>query len=175
MPELNTLAPSSPLSISSSQILISYPSCKDLREEVKHWLEAFKSSVVQALQTKPDNEQVLEFVKQVAAVPSGESVALFAKRQLLGKCASCEAPIDVDLMRVKRPQPIGLQEPWPPGESLGAKVAIRPLNAPLSPSCSSLSRLPKINEPRTRELVKKGMKPSSSTPELRKEQESPET
>lgn len=148
---------------------------QDLREEVKHWLEAFKSSVVQALQTKPDNEQVLEFVKQVAAVPSGESVALFAKRQLLGKCASCEAPIDVDLMRVKRPQPIGLQEPWPPGESLGAKVAIRPLNAPLSPSCSSLSRLPKINEPRTRELVKKGMKPSSSTPELRKEQESPET
>lgn len=148
---------------------------QDLREEVKHWLEAFKSSVVQALQTKPDNEQVLEFVKQVVAVPSGESVALFAKRQLLGKCASCEAPIDVDLMRVKRPQPIGLQEPWPPGESLGAKVAIRPLNAPLSPSCSSLSRLPKINEPRTRELVKKGMKPSSSTPELRKEQESPET
>ena len=43
IPELNTLAPSSPLSISSSQILISYPSCKDLREEVKHWLEAFKS------------------------------------------------------------------------------------------------------------------------------------
>ena len=73
-----------------------------------------------------------------------------------GKCASCETPIDVDLLRVKRPQPIGrlgsesfqqqyfdvfectsvhddpppllsaarLQEPWPPGESLGAKVTL---------------------------------------------------
>eukprot|EP00435_Cladocopium_sp_Y103_P041080 s909_g11.t1 len=142
---------------------------QDLREEVKHWLEAFKSSVIQALQTKPDNEQVVEFIKQVAAAPSGESVALFAKRQLLGKCASCETPIDVDLMRVKRPQPIGLQEPWPPGESLGAKVAIRPLNTPVSPSCSSLSRLPKIQEPRIRELAKKGMKSSPSAPEMRKE------
>lgn len=138
---------------------------QDLRQEVKHWLETFKSSVIQALQTKPDIEQVIDFIKQVAA-PSSESIALFAKRQLLGKCASCEAPIDVDLMRVKRPQPIGLQEPWPPGENLGAKVAIRPLNAPLSPSSS---RLPKI-EPRHRE-TKKGMKPSASTPELRKEQE----
>lgn len=142
---------------------------QDLREEVKHWLETFKSSVIQALQTKPDNEQVVEFIKQVAAAPSGESIALFAKRQLLGKCASCETPIDVDLLRVKRPQPIGLQEPWPPGESLGAKVAIRPLNTPVSPSCSSLSRLPKIQEPRIRELAKKGMKSSPSAPEMRKE------
>lgn len=142
---------------------------QDLREEVKHWLETFKSSVIQALQTKPDNEQVVEFIKQVALAPSGESIALFAKRQLLGKCASCEAPIDVDLMRVKRPQPIGLQEPWPPGESLGAKVAIRPLNTPVSPSCSSLSRLPKIQEPRIRELAKKGMKSSPSAPDMRKE------
>jgi len=142
---------------------------QDLREEVKHWLDTFKSSIIQVLQSKPDNEQVLEFIKQVAAAPSGESIALFAKRQLLGKCASCETPIDVDLMRVKRPQPIGLQEPWPPGEGLGAKVAIRPLNTPVSPSCSSLSRLPKIHEPRPRELAKKGMKPSPSAPEIRKE------
>ncbi|CAE6939629.1 unnamed protein product [Symbiodinium natans] len=107
---------------------------QELREEIRQWIELFKTSVVQALQTKPDHEQVAEFIKQVVGASAGEQVALFAKRQLLGKCASCSAPIDVDLVRVKRPQPIGLQEHWPPGENVGAKVAIRPLNAgPVSP------------------------------------------
>ncbi|CAJ1327235.1 unnamed protein product [Effrenium voratum] len=142
---------------------------QDLREEVKRWLEMFKSSVVQALQTKPDLEQVAEIIKQVAAAPAGESIALFAKRQLLGKCASCESPIDADLMRIKRPQAIGLQEHWPPGDSLGAKVSIRPLNPPLSPSSSSLSRLPKIGD---RHREPKKLKPSASTPEMRKEETS---
>ena len=35
------------------EILISYPSCKDLREEVKHWLEAFKSRPGYNLQRPP--------------------------------------------------------------------------------------------------------------------------
>lgn len=141
---------------------------QELRDEIRQWIELFKSSVVQALQSKPDHEQVAEFVKQVVGASAGEKVALFAKRQLLGKCASCSAPIDVDLLRVKRPQPIGLQEHWPPGENLGAKVAIRPLNA----GGVSPNRLPKINDARHRDNPKaRGMKSSASTPELRKDQE----
>ena len=60
------------------------------------------ASVVQALQSKPDHEQVADFVKQarageplpmlqrvwhplqVVGASAGEKVALFAKRQLLG-------------------------------------------------------------------------------------------
>lgn len=52
-------------------------------------------SVIQALQAKPDNDQVVDFIKQASetqrmmgyaevAAPSSESIALFAKRQLLG-------------------------------------------------------------------------------------------
>ncbi|CAE7203057.1 mfsd6b [Symbiodinium sp. CCMP2592] len=139
---------------------------QELRDEIRQWIELFKSSVVQALQSKPDHEQVADFVKQVVGASAGEKVALFAKRQLLGKCASCSAPIDVDLLRVKRPQPIGLQEHWPPGENLGAKVAIRPLNA----GGVSPNRLPKIDARRDNPKAR-GMKSSASTPELRKDQD----
>eukprot|EP00439_Symbiodinium_sp_Y106_P048860 s2107_g6.t1 len=139
---------------------------QELRDEIRQWIELFKSSVVQALQSKPDHEQVADFVKQVVGASAGEKVALFAKRQLLGKCASCSAPIDVDLLRVKRPQPIGLQEHWPPGENLGAKVAIRPLNA----GGVSPNRLPKIDARRDNPKGR-GMKSSASTPELRKDQD----
>eukprot|EP00440_Ansanella_granifera_P033756 gb/GFBE01036624.1/.p1 GENE.gb/GFBE01036624.1/~~gb/GFBE01036624.1/.p1 ORF type:complete len:951 (+),score=240.37 gb/GFBE01036624.1/:1-2853(+) len=153
-------------------------SLEELREDVRQWLDMLRASVLQALQTKPDHEQVSQFVKEVVGKP-GDELALFAKRSLLGKCASCETPIDVDLMRVKRPQPISLQGPWPVhGDSMGAKMAIRPIgsgSAPRENSASSHSRLPKINDTRAAaNFAPKGksMKPSSSSPDIRREQAS---
>jgi len=148
-------------------------SMEDLREDVKQWLDMLRSSVLAALQTKADTEQVMDFIKQVTGQ---NDLALFAKRSLLGKCASCETPIEADLLRVKRPQPIALQTPFPTrGDSLGAQVAIRPLNAGASPqpTASSHGKLPKISDRNGRSEFPKSkvLKGNASSPDLRKDHE----
>mmetsp|Transcript_87229 Transcript_87229/g.154519 ORF Transcript_87229/g.154519 Transcript_87229/m.154519 type:complete len:999 (-) Transcript_87229:101-3097(-) len=148
-------------------------SLEDLREDVRTWLDTLRSSVLAALQTKADTEQVQEFIKQATGQ---NDLALFAKRSLLGKCASCEAPIEADLLRVKRPQPIAIKEPWPSkGESLGAQVAIRPLNtsgaSPRTTAASSHGKLPKIADRSGHTQFPKGkvLKSTASSPDLRKD------
>eukprot|EP00930_Biecheleria_cincta_P012885 TRINITY_DN11761_c0_g1_i10.p1 TRINITY_DN11761_c0_g1~~TRINITY_DN11761_c0_g1_i10.p1 ORF type:complete len:908 (-),score=266.39 TRINITY_DN11761_c0_g1_i10:19-2742(-) len=145
---------------------------EELREEVRKWLELLRSSVLTALQTKADSDQLTDFAKQVMS--QNGDIALFAKRQLVGKCASCEAPIEADLLRVKRPQAVGLQRPWPVhGTSLGAQVNIRQPSSNGQSGAVSSQRLPKIQDPRSGGQGK-ALKGSASSPEIRKEmRESP--
>lgn len=141
---------------------------EELREEVRRWLELLRSSTLSALQTKADSEQLDEFAKQMMLMQNGENLALFAKRQLVGKCASCEAPIEADMLRVKRPQAVGLQKPWPVhGVSLGAQVNIRqPTGANGQSGMVSSQRLPKIQKDSRSGKV---LKASASSPDMRKD------
>jgi len=143
---------------------------EELREEVRKWLELLRSSVLGALQTKADSDQLTDFAKQVLS--QNGDIALFAKRQLVGKCASCEAPIEADLLRVKRPQAVGLQRPWPVhGISLGAQVNIRQPSSNGQSGAVSSQRLPKIQDPRSGGYGK-ALKASASSPEIRKDSDS---
>eukprot|EP00931_Biecheleriopsis_adriatica_P032087 TRINITY_DN18756_c0_g1_i1.p1 TRINITY_DN18756_c0_g1~~TRINITY_DN18756_c0_g1_i1.p1 ORF type:complete len:844 (-),score=188.31 TRINITY_DN18756_c0_g1_i1:84-2615(-) len=141
---------------------------EELRRDVTNWLDMLRQSVLEALQSKADHEQVSSLLKQlVSSNQPGDTLAHFAKRALIGRCASCDAPIDVDMARVKRPQAVPLPGPWPVlGDNLGAKIAIRPLAA--NPQTASSSKLPKIAESRNAQASKsRSLKSSGSAPDVR--------
>jgi len=143
-----------------------------LRLDVKSWLDLLHSSMLNALQNKVNHNQLDDVAKQIsrAAGMAGESIAAFAKRALIGKCASCDTPINVDAMlAVRRPQPLSLQSQWPTHRSSGAHVAIRaPEGRARSPAESSTGKLPKIQDVRINKDFPKGkVLKNASSPELR--------
>jgi len=131
-----------------------------IREDVRNWLEALNSSMLDALQQKADHDELKTVTTQVtnAASVAGESLAAFAKRSFNGKCASCDAPINVDLSNVRRPISVGgMQDLWPTTGSPGAKFTIRhPEGNRHFTSGNSNGKLPKIQEPRVSNGFPKG-------------------
>jgi hypothetical protein len=159
-------------------------SLDNLKEDIQNWLGMMHKSMLNAAaQQKADHNQLEEISRQMsqAAGMAGDSIAAFAKRALLGRCASCDALIIADPNKIARPVPVGgLQGQWPPRAYPGAKDSIRP------PECKTLTlpppkvgstgtantRLPQItnNAESLRQFpmrkIKKGQA-SSSSPELR--------
>mmetsp|Transcript_18386 Transcript_18386/g.52685 ORF Transcript_18386/g.52685 Transcript_18386/m.52685 type:complete len:1059 (+) Transcript_18386:112-3288(+) len=156
-----------------------------LRNDVRNWLDALHSSMLLALQQKADLNEVQNALRQaaVAAAAAGdrhdsEAFATLAKRSLVGRCASCDSQLGVDITGYKRPQPVpGPPCSWPSSASAGAKVAIRPPDMVLGKSSQYLSassgKLPKIPEPRSKDFPKGRILKNSSQPDLRKH--APET
>merc|ERR1712187_781252 len=97
---------------------------------------------------------------QAAGVAGDSMIANFAKRALLGKCASCDAVITADPRNVKKPQPISLKGPWPPPGKNGATVCWRPpdkrpdeLRSPVAaPAPVSQSPAPPLGAPTSPKL-----------------------
>merc|ERR1712061_903600 len=110
-----------------------------------------------------------------AAAEAGDNLAMGAKRSIIGRGASCDAPIAPDAVQnFKRPPTVtGLQGLWPPTGAPGAKMAIRPpengkhlnlLRAANTPPPGS--RLPKIQEPRvTKDFPRGKVLRNSSQPD----------
>lgn len=149
-----------------------------LREDVRNWLDALYQSMLSALQQKADTNDLNQIAHLTAAANmAGESLAMFAKRSLVGRCASCDTPFNVDINNVKRPPTVGgMQGLWPERSSPGAKVAIRPPE-PLQGS----TKLPKIQEPPrvSKDFPKGKVKPAAvsrnaSQPDLRSHKEAQE-
>merc|ERR1712232_24788 len=90
-----------------------------LRNEVRRWLDLLHASMVGALQQKADHKALKEIVKRMNDVGglTGESFAMLAKRGLVGRCASCEAPINVE----QKPSGLSLERNY-----LGPQVVNRP-------------------------------------------------
>lgn len=141
-----------------------------LRDELKAWLDMLHASMLNALQQKADRENLGEMVHQLqqATEVAGDSFALFAKRPLMGRCASCEKPFDVDTANVKRTPPVSLKPQMHP-RSCGAENAIRPLEINQRPATSigatSPSKLPKLGG--NKDFPKGKILKNSSQPELR--------
>jgi len=152
-----------------------------LKDDIQNWLGMLHASMLSALQQKADNDQLEKISRQLsqAAGVAGESIAAFAKRALLGRCASCDAVIKADPNKIARPVPVGgLQGQWPQRLS-GAKDSIRPpegkallLLPPPSGDPLGANRLPRIQSgsDQSRQFPLRKVKKSSgsgSTPELR--------
>jgi len=143
-----------------------------LKDDIRNWLDMLHASMLNALSHKADNEQLSQVAQKVAqaAGVAGDSVASFAKRALLGRCASCEAPIVADPSKVKLPIPVG----GPPGmmpftQSAGCRDNMRaPDDRSLAPPKSPTTKLPRIQHERDyRQFPKGKILKNSSTPELR--------
>lgn len=150
---------------------------EDLREDVRHWLDVLHASMISALQQKADQENLKDIIQKVgqATAVANDSIALFAKRSLTGKCASCDAPFSVDPSSLKKTPPVALERPWPPRGSPGAQVSIRPpqevprqLEGKAVAQLKDSNRLPKIQDRSgSRDFPKGKVLRNASQPELR--------
>jgi len=153
-----------------------------LREDVRSWLDALRDSMIAALQQKADSQNLKDDVLRIsqATETAGENFALFAKRTLVGKCASCDAPFAVDPSLVRRTPPISLQRSWPTRNMNGAQISIRHLMEHGSSRLPSLpavqparrdsgSRLPKLQDAKAARDPGQGriIRNISSQPDLR--------
>lgn len=139
-----------------------------LRDDVRNWLDVLHSSMISALQQKADTDD-LNLVR--GQLSNAESLAMFAKRSIVGKCASCDTPFDVDPSKINRPIAVaGRQEKWSAQGAPGAKVSIRARDGKPVQIVGGYSntRLPKIQEPRVSKDFPKGRVLSTSQPDLRK-------
>lgn len=148
-----------------------------LREDVRNWLDVLHQSMVSALEQKADHAEVLasmsESPRREAAtmgLSPSETLALFSKRKLTGKCASCDAPFNLNEELVKRPTMVGAPGQFPLRASHGAMNSIRqpdPYRGS-SPPPGTQNRLPKIQDSRAGKDFPKGkvLKNSSSVPAL---------
>merc|ERR1711920_83010 len=142
---------------------------EDLREELRHWLDMLHASMLDALNQKADHENVKEIVGQLtqAAGMAGGSIAIFAKRSLVGKCASCDTPFNVDPSTVKRAPPVGLKAQMQPRGAPGAENAIRPLEGQRpATTMGSPGKLPKIDGKGNKDFPKGKILRNASSPEL---------
>lgn len=119
-----------------------------LKDDIQNWLGMLHQSMLSALQQKADTNQLDDVARQVsqAAGAAGDSVAAFARRALLGRCASCDTLINADPAKVSKHVPVGLGGgQWPPRAN-GAKDAIRlPESRAMLPNpAASATRLPRI-------------------------------
>lgn len=148
-----------------------------LRADIRNWMDLIHANLLNALGEKADHASVTELSQQLrqAAAAAGESMALFTKRSLVGKCASCDNPVSVNIHSGKKTAPISLSGQWPPSRS-GAQNAIRLPKAAVvdggaSPPATALApqRLPKIQEGRPAKDFPKGrvLRKEQSEPSLR--------
>jgi len=140
-----------------------------LREELRNWLDMLHASMLNALQQKADHENVREMVQGLSQVTgtASDSIATFAKRSIIGKCASCDNPFNADPKNVrKEPAP---KAQWPAHGSPGAEIAIRPLDGNTRPSTTANGKgtLPKIDGKGTKDFPKGKILKTPSQPELR--------
>lgn len=148
-----------------------------IREDVRRWLEAIQANMLAALDQKADQSDLDAATMQAANV-AGASLAAFAKRTFVGRCASCDAPTQADLDLVRRPTNTGgCQDQWSSIGSPGAKTAIRPpsegqRNA--SADRPDRDKLPKLQEPRaSRDFPKGRVLRAASASDLRRAAMSP--
>lgn len=153
-----------------------------LKEDVRSWLDALRDSMMVALQHKADSENLKDIVCQVSQTmdSAGDNFALFAKRTLVGKCASCDTPFAVDPSLVRRTPPTSLERPWPTRSTIGAQVSIRKFveggsnRSPFLPGVQAArrdsgSRLTRLQDARATRDPGRGrvIRNISSQPELR--------
>mmetsp|Transcript_78357 Transcript_78357/g.242981 ORF Transcript_78357/g.242981 Transcript_78357/m.242981 type:complete len:160 (-) Transcript_78357:91-570(-) len=147
----------------------------DLRDDVRRWLDVLHASMLGALQQKADQENLKDLVQKMAQATAvaNDSIALFAKRSLTGKCASCDTPFCVDPSAMKKTPPVSLERPWPPRGSPGAQVAIRPpeirqLEGKAYAPLKEANRLPKISDRQSaRDFPRGKVHKNASDPGLR--------
>merc|ERR1711972_313 len=102
--------------------------------------------MLNALQQKADHENVREIVEQLAQAAglAGDSIATFAKRSLIGKCASCDTPVNADPSQIKRSPPVSCKEQLPSRRSPGADVSIRQPESDRRPSTALGTNPPRV-------------------------------
>lgn len=173
---LETGGGSTPLPFVSKRTL--KQALENLMDELRHWFDTMHHQMHASLRHKADINDLRDLMAQISHGfgLEGDSVAMFAKRALLGKCASCDAAFNVDEKLVKRPQPIGNTPQFPPRGSMGAQVTIRPpepvkLTAVAAgTSDKGGNRLPKIGQkPAANKNFPKGkVIKNNSSPDLRR-------
>jgi hypothetical protein len=141
---------------------------KETRDDFRTWLDEWSSDFVSALQQKADNKQVKLLLTQLeqAMGVSGlttDNFAMLAKRALFGRCASCDADINVDFASVKKVPPVPRPVPYPNHPSAGASLTMRvPAGTAQMPQVL-LPRIPGSNK----EFPKGRIFKTSSTPDIR--------
>mmetsp|Transcript_81986 Transcript_81986/g.171607 ORF Transcript_81986/g.171607 Transcript_81986/m.171607 type:complete len:372 (+) Transcript_81986:62-1177(+) len=144
-------------------------SVETLRDEVRHWLDAFHQGLQQSLQEKAgvnDLRGVADLLMKSSAAekPSGGELALLAHRPLLGRCSSCGTYISTEAAAAARRgvQVSGSQGAWPAKAPSGAQSAIRPIFERRNDG-----RLPNITERNYQSFSKSKALRNNSQPELR--------
>lgn len=147
-----------------------------LREDMKAWLRLLQDSVIAALQQKADQAELHNALESLAISQGldGENIALFAKRALIGRCASCDTPFQVEHGKIRLPEKVGLQAGIHPRDSLGAQVSIRApeagqLRPPVGPGMrrGSGATLPRIEKAANKDFPKGKVLRASSDTDLR--------
>lgn len=143
-----------------------------LREDMKAWLRLLQERVIAALQQKADQAELHNALEQLAISQGleGDNVAMFAKRALIGRCASCDTPFQGDPGNIRMPQAVGIQAGMKPRDSLGAQVAIRAPERPPMPGRrgGSPASLPRIEKASNKDFPKgKVLRASASEADMR--------
>jgi hypothetical protein len=156
---------------------------EDAKNDIRNWLDVLHSTTLKALQQKADSNQLNSILSHLqnamgADALTTESFALLAKRALLGKCASCDAHMNVDTSKEKRPVPVNKPSPWPSQHSHApGPLQIRPPLGQAGQSAmpasgiagsASMGKLPRIPDPRAaKEFPKNRVFKTPSQPEIR--------
>merc|ERR1712228_799801 len=107
--------------------------------------------MVSALLRKADHEEVNTLAKHLNQIgkEAWDDNTILTKRPLLGKCASCDVPLQSDVLQ-KRPQTVSehgqMQPRWSPGAHFAIRLPeARPIVADVwEPSHASSSSVPKL-------------------------------
>lgn len=140
-----------------------------LKEDMRHWLDVLHASIVTALQQKADSVALAAIAQQVqsAAGLTNENIAAFARRALIGRCASCDTPLSAEALSWKNPGLLSGQGKFPERVSSGAQVSTRPPGPP-NVHAVAPSKLPKLTDIRVAKDFPKGrVIKSGSDPALR--------
>jgi prefoldin subunit 5 len=143
---------------------------KETREDFRNWLDEWSGSFVSALQKKADSNHVVSLLSELqqamgSAGLTSDTMALIAKRALLGRCASCDANLDVHPDNLKRNPPVPKPSAYPNRPPAGAPVTMRP---PAGVSNMPQVLLPKILDPRlTKDFPKSKVFKNPSAPDIR--------
>lgn len=147
------------------------------KEDVRNWLDMLHSTTITALKQKADSDQLNSVIAHLqklvgAGELTTENFAFLAKRALLGRCASCDANINVETSHSRRPLGVSKPPPWPNQPVAGPGPSqLRPPMGPAAHamvvSASQANKLPKIQDARAAKDPKSKMFKNPSQPELR--------
>lgn len=159
---LNREREGTPMSLVSKRVL--QQAIDGLKEDMRCWVDSMHTSVLGALQQKADAYQLAEIARHAGSLPSESDVAAFARRALLGRCASCDTPLSAEALTWQRPSPSLSLGKFPSDGISGAKVTIRP---PASRQ-GDASKLPRLAFSPVKPIPKsKVLRGSASEPALR--------
>jgi|Transcript_1791 prefoldin subunit 5 len=143
---------------------------KETRDDFRNWLDEWSSNFVAVLQKKADSNQVIALLTELqqtmgSAGLTTDTMALIAKRALLGRCASCDANLNVEPDNLKRNPPLPKPSAYPNRPSAGAPVSMR---APAGVAHMPQVLLPKILDSRaTKDFPKSKIFKNPSAPDVR--------